>query len=844
MPSATATSPADWLKSYVPAAGRHDELKTAKGEIRPAWRKLAETLSALPAGELKQRAEQLRRLIQENGITYNVYGEDGGSARPWGMDLLPMLLEHAEWERMEAGLSQRARLFNLILQDLYGPQKLLEEQLLPPVLVLGNPSFLRACHGYQPPENVYLPVYAADLGRAPNGEWWVLAERLDAPSGIGYSLENRALTTRIFSDWLRDNHVARLPGFAQTLRESLSHLAARRADAPRMVLLTPGPANETYFEHSYLARNLGFSLVEGGDLVVRGQRVCLKTLSGLRQVDLILRRVDADFCDPLELRNDSLLGVPGLLQAMRAGSVTLANALGAGLLESPGLSPFFPALCRHLLGEELKMPSVATWWCGQPRELTYVLEHLDSLIIFPAFAQSGMGYIIGSKLNAAQREEWSRRLRAEPQAWCAREWVALATTPVFENDQLVPRVFQLRALLASQGGEYRAMPGGLARIPAEDDGLAVSMQRGGRSKDTWVLLPPELPPPPVEITGAGAAPIKLRRPAADLPSRVADNLYWLGRYLERTEGQTHLMLQLAGTLAEEGALADPAVLRPFFETLLGHHAAHLFTVGERTALNFAAAERDFDDFLWNTTAPNSLAANLIRVERAAYRVKERLPDDVWNLLGRLQRRGRAPHETAAFLPDAFAELQDVIAHLAAISGFIMESMVRGYGWRFLDLGRRIERGINLALLLRNALTRPEQPSPALLQDLLVVCESLLIFRRRYLTNLQLLPVLDLLVCDESNPRGLAFQLRHVHRHVMELPREAGTDPSSRPAERLALALSSKASLADAHQLALDDATGHRSALADFLTIAIRDLTALSDSLGLAYFAHTGSDTKI
>ncbi len=842
MPATAATSPADWLKKYLPAAGRHDELKDARGAIRPVWRKLAETLAAASAEELAQDSEQVHRLIQENGITYNVYGEAGNTTRPWGMDVVPMLLEHAEWEKIETALSQRARLFNLILRDLYGAQTLLEQRIIPPALVLGNPAFLRPCHGYTPPNGMFVPIYGADLGRAPTGQWWVLAERLDAPSGTGYSLENRALTARVLPNWLRDNSVARLAPFIQTLRDCLAGLAPQRPDPPRMALLTPGPANETYFEHSYLARNLGFPLVEGGDLLVRGQRVCLKTLMGLRPVDLILRRVDSDYCDSLELRRDSLLGVPGLLQAVRAGNLAMANALGAGLLEAPGISPFLPALCRHLLGEELKMPSVATWWCGQPRELDYVLEHLESLILLPALSTSTREAVVGPRLDQAQREQWRDRLRAEPEAWCAREWVALATTPVYEHGKLTPRIFQLRTLVAARGEDYHALPGGLTRIPAEDDDLTVSMQRGGRSKDTWVLLPPGRPPV-AEVAAPAPPVVKLRRPAPDLPSRVADNLYWMGRYVERTDGQTRVLRLLAGALAGEGAAADPDLLRPFFETLLLQDASYLLAPGQQPALDLAAAERSLRAMLWDTAQPNSLANNIARIEHMAYRVKEYLPADMWSLLGRLGRKRRTPAETAAFLRVAFAELRDAIVQLAAINGFMTENMIHGYGWRFLDLGRRLERGLNMADMLGRVLSRPGVPSAALLNELLVSSECLPMYRRRYLANLNLVAVLDMLACDDSNPRGLAYQLQCVRQHVEEFPREPGSDPASRPVERLAHALTAQAELLDAHHLAQTNEAGARPALREFLHTVIRDLSALSDALGQAYFAHSQPEAK-
>jgi uncharacterized circularly permuted ATP-grasp superfamily protein/uncharacterized alpha-E superfamily protein len=828
--------PKDWLADYAPLPNRHDEGKTPAGKLRPAWGKLAETLAAQPEGELTRRSEELRRLIQENGITYNVYDEPGSTARPWGMDLLPMLLEWAEWEKIATALAQRAHLLNLVLQDLYGPQTLIERRVLPASLVLGNPAFLRPCHGYLPPEGVFLPVYAADLARAPDGQWWVLSDRLDAPSGIGYTLENRSLASRVWSDALRDNRVARLTGFIQTLRELFERLAAGRSENPRVVLLTPGPANETYFEHSFLARNLGFSLVEGGDLAARGQHVYLKTLAGLQAVDLILRRVDADFCDPLELRHDSVLGVAGLVQAVRAGQVALANALGAGLMESAGLSPFLPTLCRQLLGEEMKMPSVATWWCGQPRELAYVLEHLESLILQPACAPAAQPGLAGPRMSAAEREHWRKRLRAEPGAWCAREWVAQATTPVWENSRLEPRSFHLRALLVAKGTEYHAMPGGLARVPAEADDWSVSMQRGGRSKDTWVLLPPGQPVA-ADLGGTGAAAIKLHRQTNDLPSRVGDNLYWLGRYLERAEAEARTLRLLAGVLAEEGVATDPWAVRPFFESVMLGNAGRLFASSEPPTLDLAAAENELRALWRDPARANSLAANAARLEKAAYRVKERLSTDAWSLLGRLRRLRRPPPPGAAMLDEALGELGQIITWLAGISGLMMENMTRGYGWRFLDLGRRIERGLAVTQLLNRALAGAAPASLELLQNLLVCCDSLLTYRRRYMTNLQVLPVLDLLALDESNPRGLAFQLNLVREHVEALPRAADEQLPARPPERLALALASQAHVVDAATLAKENEAGARPALAEFLGGITRELTGLSDALGLVYFAH-------
>jgi uncharacterized alpha-E superfamily protein len=553
-------------------------------------------------------------------------------------------------------------------------------------------------------------------------------------------------------------------------------------------------------------------------------------------VDLILRRVDADFCDPLELRNESLLGVPGLVQAARTGQVVLVNSLGAGLLESPSLSPFFPALCRHLLHEELKLPAVAGWWCGQRRELNFVLENLETLILQPAHSLDPRARVFGPRLDAAEREQWRERLRAEPAAWCARERLALATTPVLAAGRLAPHPFQLRAFLVSSGGECHLMPGGLTRIPADANDLSVSMQQGGSSKDTWVL-PPAESPVPADLTPAATAAVspRLRRQTVDMPSRVADNLFWLGRYLERAESQARVLRLLVAVLTEEGAAAAPAAVLPFFHHLAFNATPRLLASTTPPALDLAAAERHLRSLLWEEVSEHSLLANTNRLETAAYRVKERLSSDAWQLLGRLRRLRRAPAAAPVFDGGAYGDLNDVIAVLAAVSGLIMENMTRGHGWIFLDLGRRLERGLQLAHLLHQALV-PFSPPADLLQNLLVCGDSQLTYRRRYLTHLQPVLVLDLLACDESNPRSLAFQLRAVREHVAELPRSAGDDLPRAP-ERLALSLYCQIRLAEIGPLSQEDATGARPTLGTFLGSLARDLAALSLAVEQLYFSH-------
>ena len=477
---AQKAAPESLLSGYQRSAGAFDELLDGDGKTFPHYAKLMDELEAFGAAELSRRTDACQRFVREHGITYNVYGDPRGMERPWQLDPVPFVIAPEEWRKLETGLIQRATLLNKILADCYGAQDLIRSRWLSPALVFGQPDFLRPCHGIRVPGDTFLHFYAADLSRSPDGRWWVVSDRTQIPTGAGYALANRLVTSRILPEPFRDNHVHRLAGFFLAAQNALGQLAPRQAERARVVMLTPGPHNETYFEQAYLARYLGYMLVEGQDLTVRDNHVFLKTLSGLERVDVILRRVDDDFCDPLELRNDSILGVPGLVEAVRAGNVVMANALGSGLVQSPAFMSFLPGLCRHLLGEELKLPSVATWWCGQKAAREHVLKNLDRLVVKPAFRTH-------LNIAEAERDELRRRIEFDPDLFVAQERVEHSTAPVWQKDSLAPQPVSLRAFLVADGrGGYCVMPGGLARVSPDSGGKFISMQTGGSSKDTWI----------------------------------------------------------------------------------------------------------------------------------------------------------------------------------------------------------------------------------------------------------------------------------------------------------------------------------------------------------------------
>ncbi|MCW2243319.1 circularly permuted type 2 ATP-grasp protein [Azospirillum canadense] len=816
----------------------YDEMVTGQGRLRPHWQSFMGTLGPLDPELMAERWEEARRLLHQNGVTYNIYGDPKGMERPWPLDMVPLLIPAHEWKAVESGLVQRATLINAVLADLYGPQTLTRSGRLSPAVIHADPGFRRAVHGIRVPNDIHLHFYAADLARAPDGRWWVLSDRTQAPSGSGYALENRAVLAKVLPDSFRHCQVERLSPFFEAFKDTLLSLSPRREN-PRVVLLTPGPYNETYFEHVYLARYLGITLVEGADLTVRDRQVFLKTLSGLERVDVILRRLDADFADPLELRADSSLGVAGLIEAVRAGNVALANSLGSGFMESMAVKSSLPMLCRHLLGEELKMPGVAVWWCGDDAERAYVIDHLDGLVVKPAFPSLAFEPIFGADLSAAERMALVERINARPWCYVAQERLALSTAPVWQGGRLQARPLVLRVFLcARRDGSYAVMPGGLTRVSTESGKLVVSMQRGGGSKDTWILAgrrSDSAPAQPRPQAGQDATEPVLRPAANDLPSRVADSLYWLGRYAERSEGVVRLLRATHTRLTDGTMPGATAQLRPLlclmaWEGVIPWDLTRVSELGSgralRNALHTSVVDPDH---------PNSLRAQVLRLHRTAYSVRDRLSLDMWRVISMLERQSQTPRQkldAAAML----LRLDDLVTILAAIAGMEQESMTRGPGWRFLDIGRRIERSLHTISIMRglnvHGLDRQEEGTQAAtLAVLLELGESVMTYRSRYLTTVRRTPVLELLLSDESNPRALAFQLAALEQHVTALPGTARPGPGVPTAGALSIAQAARASLRNPESLRSNEAL---NTLLDTLATSLPDISNL---LTHAYFSH-------
>ncbi|PBJ02031.1 hypothetical protein BSF43_51200 [Pseudomonas ogarae] len=815
----------DLLDRYPLTTGTYHELLDDNGAVRPHWRRLFDQLQRSTPAHLIQRQALLARQIQENGVTYNVYADPKGADRPWELDLLPHVIDPQEWKHLSAGIAQRARLLNAVLADLYGPQRLISEGLLPAELVFGHNNFLWPCQGIAPPDGSFLHLYAVDLARTPDGRWWVTADRTQAPSGAGYALENRMIVSRAFPELYRDLRVRHLSGFFRTLQETLARQAPSDGESPLVVLLTPGRFNESYFEHLYLARQLGYPLVEGGDLTVRDATVYLKTLSGLRRVHAIMRRLDDDFCDPLELRTDSALGVPGLLEAVRQGRVLVANALGSGVLESPGLLGFLPKINQYLFGEELILPSIATWWCGEPPVLAQALEKLPQLLIKPAFPSQSFTPVFGRDLNEAQRGQLAARMQARPYAYVAQELAQLSQAPVWqaEDGHIQPRAIGMRVYAVSGKDDYRVLSGGLTRVAAEADAEVVSMQRGGASKDTWVLG--EQVPGGEQWKAQRTVGVHdLVRRDPYLPSRVVENLFWFGRYCERCDDSARLLRIMLGRYVDGD---DPQALQSAVS--LGESLMLLPEEGELHERLLAALLGDDWSF--------SLRSNLQRLQWAASQVRGKLSRENWQALVELQREAM---ELETEEPD-FGELLDflnrLVMSLAALSGFALDDMTRDEGWRFLMIGRRLERLQFLSSSLAAFLRSDAVFDQAGLEWLLELGNSSITYRSRYLAVAQLIPVLDLLLLDEQNPHAVLFQLKLVARTLKRLNDDFGA-----PKETALPELVTRLSRFDLRCLEnpLFGEASLRAALdglADLLQEVADVGGQVSDRLALRHFAH-------
>lgn len=800
------------------------------------WARFFENLGREGFADLNRRFANLQRQVRDNGITYNVYADAGGPQRPWSLDLFPLIVSAASWRQIEAGVLQRVRLLERILGDVYGEQRLLERNLLPPALVQGHPGYLRAMHGARPAGGRWLHIAAFDLARDPAGAWWVVTQRTQAPSGLGYLLENRLILSRLFPEAFRDLKVQRLAGTYRALLESLTRLCPAGGDEPRIVLLTPGPYNETYFEHAYLARYLGLTLAEGSDLTVRNERLYLKTLHGLEPVHGLLKRLDDEFLDPLELRADSHLGVPGLLQAIRAGNVLVANAPGSGFLESTGLLGFLPALSRELLGEELKLPALDTWWCGERAAMLSALPRLATSIIKATYPTAAPA-IVGKHLARADLDAWAERIARQPEQHTVQGYLPLSQMPTWKNgrsgEHIVPRSLMLRVFVVSDGAKgWRVLSGGLTRLATGALEIA-SMQRGGSSADTWVMTEGEIDTTSLLHHRHPALATRHRSRSRTVTSRSAENLFWLGRYTERTENTARLARLAIHVL--NGEDQDAQALLAWLSAAAVAQGLVLPSVPPATQAR-RVFERSLIAGLGGERA-TSVGFNLSALRDAASGVRDRLSQEHWNLILRAEqefRRGCAAcvSEGEYSSVEALRALENLSTLTAAMTGAQTDRMMRDDGWRLLSIGRHVERLGFLAQAMASAFETGAVFDEAGFEALVALYDSTITFHAQYQQRDDIPALLDLLVLDRDNPRSLGWVAHTLRARLARLANApSGTVPP-------AAAAVPDPDTWTPQGLCERDADGRHAALLDLLQQCVEASYGLSDDLTARYFAHS------
>lgn len=833
------------LGTYTAIPGLYDEVLDSSAQLRPHWRKFCQLLDRLGTDEFSRRWNQAQIQLDEHGMAYGAHraGDDEREGpRPWDLDALPLLIPSSEWAQVSEALVQRAKLLNLVLADLFGPQQLLTRGLLPAEILYSHPGFLRPLHGHVPQNSQYLQVYAADLARSPRGRWWVLADRTEAPSGLGHVLENRIVMSRMLPDVFHTCQIERLAPYFIALRESLAARAPRQRQNPQIVLLSPGAGKPSYFEDTYLARYLGYMLVLGSDLAVRDSRVMLKTLGGLTPIDVILRRTNTASCDPLELHDQGTGGPVGLLQSVRARQVTVANSLGAGLVESPVFQAFLPNLCEKLLGEALKIPNIATWWCGDPGSLEYVLNHIDTMVVRRAFRRRGDELQFNQRIDQMACADLAGMIRAAPREFVAQERVTRSTGPVWTTGGLTSAHIALRTYLTASEGSFVVMQGALARTSTTPQPLDLSILTGEGSKDVWIVS--DKPVNQATLLKPQGSEIRLRRSGAELPSRVAEDLLWVGRYLERGDAHARLLRTLVSRLTDElsaDAMPElPAMLRALAKQ--GQIEPGFVVDGIRDGL--PAIEQTLPSFVFDETQDGSLRFTVAAFFDTASRVRDRLSLDSWRIVRRINSLLRPPPGSGDLeISDLPAVLDRLIVNLAAFSGLVMESMTRSLGWRFLDFGRRLERAQQIVSLTGSMLEQQHGVPGRLLEALLEAADGTMTYRSRYLADLQVAAVLDLLLTDETNPRSVGYQLAALADHVDSLPRDNSL-PQLREEQRLVTTLLHNVRMTDVTALAEMYSLGQWEPLDQILAEIEDQLPRLADAVYQRYLIHAGPSWQL
>lgn len=843
------------LHTYITDISSYNELSAGDNTMQADWKTFFSSMVTAGPDVIQDRNTDMLRLLKENGVAYNIYNDPSGQNRPWELDPIPQIIPAGDWETINAGLVQRAELFNLILKDIYGPQQLIKEGIVPQELIYLHPGFLRSCVNVPLPGTQHLILYAADMARGSDGRIWVIGDRTQAPSGSGYALENRHAMSTVLPEFFNNLSVKRLSPYFDALQKALMGIAPHNNDNPRIIILTPGPDNETYFEHSYLAAYLGLTLVQGNDLIVKDNFVWLKTIDGLEKVDVILRRLDDIYCDPLELKSDSLLGVPGLMQVVRKGNVAIANPLGSSIVENAGLVPFLPAIAKYFWDTELIMPSIATWWCGQPKEMQYVIDNIHTLVIKRIFRNEAgtRATMDGASLTPEQTAVLITQIKAHPHLYTGQEKINFSSTPSWVDGTIKPCHSLFRSFLVSHNNSYIAMPGGLTRTSAAEDNFLISNQLGGISKDTWVIAAPDEQEQPVMLQlktdAAVYAPQK-----RSLPSHTAENLFWVGRYTERVIYNARLqrtvmqwMLKNNRPLHDENAITEELLLQILTACTYTFPGFFNETADIKENERLMEPWKELADVLYNEKRNGSLSYNMLLLKNAVYSVRNFWALDTWRVLRQMEEDwNKAQHKHHADHLKMINSIDKLNTSMFAFLGMNRESVRREQGWNILDLGRKLEQSLYIIGILKNSFfeKQNEQTEYDILESVMIATQSLITYRYTYRDHLQLPLVLELMMLDMNYPKSLAYLISKIKWYVSDLPK-AGKDGILTEQERLILEADTMLKLVDGITLSqYENSTKEYKTLQEFLDKLQALLINTSLLVSKTYFTHSQTQKQL
>ncbi|WP_245621498.1 circularly permuted type 2 ATP-grasp protein [Enterovibrio calviensis] len=838
-----ATVNAPLLYPHLTHGDAFDEVYDENFHTKKHWLPVLSHLSQLQNGRVQELHQRAQRILRDDGATYDLKN-DPLSPDVWSLDIIPNVLDVEQWRLAEKGLAQRSEMFNLILKDIYGEQRLIKEGIVPAEIIFNHPDFIRQCHGLELPGLKSLILHACDMVRDVNGQFIVIGDQTQAPVGAGYALENRTVISRVLPAVFRQSHVRRLSGFFHTLRDTLNQLAAHKTDDPKIVLLTVGSSSSTYYEHAYLANYLGYPLVQAADLTVRNGKVWLKSLNGLTPVDVILRRTDDRDCDQVELNANSISGVPGLLEVVRNGNVVLANPLGSAVLESPALMAYLPRISQFFLNEDLILENVETRWCGDAQALDYVANNLDTLIVKPAYGRSQGRSIYGHCLTPEQKQDTLKKLRANPSEYVAQSYVPGSMVPVWSNARLEARPSLLKAFVVADGDGYAVMPGGLSRVAESKQDYMVTRLSGSLSKDFWVTA--DKP----DLTHVSLLDKEALHDVQDIniPSRVVDNFFWFGRYAERAEMSIRLLRVVFKQLNGLELLAPES--REVLLKAVSFQTTCLpgFTEGDHTLFDYPDAE--LADLVVNGNRVGSIKSNLLAMLACGEQVRERLSADTRIILNKLRDNlNELDRAYVGGLPEAPEEsLDNLVTSLLALSGLSNESMLRGQDWLFLQMGHSTECAIQTAKLLQSTLA-PRLGGVAqqqVLESVLLSVEALISYRRRYRTKAKVPFGLDLLMVDSTNPRSLVFQVQRLREYLEFLPKNSSYVPGGLSNEvRLVLKTLNDIQLTDLEALSTaNPETNSRDAFSTLMAQVGEQLEQFTSIIADKYFDHTAGPQQL